>query len=419
MSMRSSIWLLVLHYFVLVAVHGSNSHSRGFSTKNKAFADSFPSIDETLEMAQLSRFVYHFRGQNETYCASFNELPYVHCEWYHHDTDLGTQVMLVSNSRKKYLAVVFAGTDDFRTSILDADLRMKSFGDNDTVHLEDPMIKVHEGFDDAVFNHVLWNEISSRLEHLIRKYRRYRLWTTGHSLGAAAALFTATALVNQGHTVTSINFGCPQTGNDLWRDYFNATSPLKDRLQVWRSKFNFTCHVMCHAVFVSVSWTLDVALQLNGSILSLLILTSCFLFHRHVVVQGWDLVPRLPEFFFHVGHTIQIWSKKHHKYDKSSPNQICAYYHHYGSPDLGYVGVPCGWSSKPYFWVPGALASHSMGKYVDHLQDLLDEKLWVSKFEVVQPQALDDDIWDNPPDDAYEMDYFQQFDADEKLQEPL
>ena len=214
--MLSSIWLLVLHCFVLVAVNGSNIHSRGFSTKNIAFADSFPSIEETLEMAQLSRVVYHFRGQNETFCASFNQLPHVHCEWYHHDKALGTQVMLVSNSRKKYLAVVFAGTDDFRTSLLDADLLMKPFGDNDTVHLEDPMIKVHEGFDDAAFlNHVLWNEISSRLEHLIRKYRRYRLWTTGHSLGAATALLTAVALVNQGHTVTSINFGCPQTGNEV------------------------------------------------------------------------------------------------------------------------------------------------------------------------------------------------------------
>jgi hypothetical protein len=374
-------------------VNGSNIHSH--------LADKFPSIEEALEMAQLAKVVYHFKSQNETYCASFNELPYVYCEWYHHDTDLGTQVMLVSNSRKKYLAVVFAGTDDFRTSLLDADLLMKPFGDNDTVHLEDPMIKVHEGFDNAVFSHVLWDEISSKLEHLIRKYRRYRLWTTGHSLGAAAALFTATALAKQGHTVTSINFGCPQTGNEAWRDYFNATSPLKDRLGVWR------------------------------------------------VVQGWDLVPRLPEFFLHVGHTIQIWSENHHKYDKYSPSQIGAYYQHIvsclrvstrdkyagvsdesnvcasftihsqGSPSLGYAGVPPGWSSKPYFWVPGALASHFMEKYVEHLQDLLHKKLWVSKFEVVEPQALDDDIWDNPPDDTYEMDYFQQFDGDEELQENL
>lgn len=135
------------------------------------------------------------------------------------------------------------------------------------------------------------------------------------------------------------------------------------------------------------------------------------------VVQGWDLVPRLPVVFSHVGHTIQLWSKSHHKYDKSSHNQIEAYYQHYGSSDLKYAGVPTGWSSKPYFWVPGALASHSMGKYVEHLQDFLHEKLWVSRFEVVEPQALDDDIWDNPPDDTYEMDYFQQVDADEELQD--
>jgi hypothetical protein len=374
--MWSSIWLLVLHahYFVGVAVNGSHIHNRSHKAH---LADSFPSIEETLEMAQLSRAVYHFKRQNETYCALFNELPHVHCEWYTHDTDLGTQVMLVSNSQKKYLAVVFAGTDDFRTSLLDADIHLIPFGDNDTVYLEDPMIKVHEGFDNAVFNHVIWNQISSRLEQLIRNYPRYRLWTTGHSLGAATAIFTATALAKQGHIVTCINFGCPQTGNEAWRDYFNATLPLppwmKDRLGVWR------------------------------------------------VVQGWDLVPRLPELFHHAGHTIQIWSKSHHKYDKkSSPNQIQAYYQHIGNPDLSYAGVPTGWSSKPYFWVPGALASHSMKKYVLHLQELLQEQLWVSEFEPVEPPALDDDIWDNPPDDTYEMEYFQQKfnDADdEELQE--
>jgi hypothetical protein len=189
--------------------------------------------------------------------------------------------MLVSNSRKKYLAVVFAGTDDLRTSLEDMDIAKKAFGNNDTVYLDDPEVKIHAGFDKAVFSGA-FAQLSKRLKRLQSRHPSYqKVYTTGHSLGAANSILTATAFASQGHTVTSINFGCPRTGNHAWRDYLNSTSPLNSRLGIWK------------------------------------------------VVLGWDLVPRLPELFDHVGHTIQIWSEEHEKYDKHNSSRLVeCYYRH-------------------------------------------------------------------------------------------
>merc|ERR1712232_124017 len=51
-------------------------------------------------------------------------------------------------------------------------------------------------------------------------------------------------------------------------------------------------------------------------------------------VLGWDLVPRLPNFMKHVGHTIQL--HKTHARNQT----VVAYYKHYGNQTLRYAGVP-------------------------------------------------------------------------------
>jgi len=171
---------------------------------------------------------------------------------------LGTQVLLVKNKKERYIAVVFAGTDNLRTSLEDANILTKPFGNNSTVRLYDDTdprykkVKVHGGFNNAVFTNKMWEQIYEQTQHLLEQNPSYRLWTTGHSLGAANAMLTATAFASLNHDrkVLSVNFGCPQTGNSYWREYFNATSPLTDNLGIWR------------------------------------------------VVLAWDLVARLPEFFY-------------------------------------------------------------------------------------------------------------------------
>lgn len=258
---------------------------RGTSTP---LSEQFPTLAEAVEMSKLSSLVYSFKGQEEDYCSSFSNEEGIQCHWYFHDAILGTQVMIASNPKKKYMAVVFAGTDDLRTSLQDMDVAKKAFGDNSTVQLHHhPDVKVHQGFDNAVFSEGVYSQVEKRIRWLRIRHPFYKLYTTGHSLGAADSILTATALAQHGgYSVVSINFGCPKTGNREWRDYLNETSALNSKLGIWR------------------------------------------------IVLGWDLVARLPEFFDHVGHTIQLWSEDHYKYNEDEPDLVECYFGHCKNYDV-------------------------------------------------------------------------------------
>lgn len=65
------------------------------------------------------------------------------------------------------------------------------------------------------------------------------------------------------------------------------------------------------------------------------------------------------------------------------------------------MGVPLGWYSKPYAWIPGAMLIHHIAHYVEYLEMLQSKKLWTNSFKVVQPIGYDDDVYDEPPDDWY------------------
>ena len=239
------------------------------TSEKKPYSEVFPSLNDVVSMARLSSLVYKFGRHHNFTCVDFPSTPEkktedLSCEWYLHDYMLGTQVLLVSNKKEKYIAIVFAGTDDIRTSLEDTNILTKPFGNNSTVRLDEDTdtdtytdqhykkVKVHGGFNNAVFTNGIWEQIYSKTQNLLQQNPSYRLWTTGHSLGAANAMLTATAFasLNRNRKVLSVNFGCPQTGNSYWREYFNATSPLTDNLGIWR------------------------------------------------VVLSWDLVARLPEFFY-------------------------------------------------------------------------------------------------------------------------
>jgi Lipase (class 3) len=389
--------------------------------------DTFPSMSDALEMAALSSLIYAFHTEDDgnsddddtatdSVCGRINAhnsseingrpVPRdVICHWYHHDWTGGSQVMIVSSAPKKYVAIVFAGTDDLRTSLTDANLLLTRFGtagatatatENGTmmtatpavnatynISLKNPNIQVHAGFNHAVFNRDLFGRIVARIQPLLLMNQSSptmpaatttrRLFTTGHSLGAANAILTAAALQRYAELypdeaavfvptqITSINFGCPMTGNTDWRHYMH--SPASSRVRVWR------------------------------------------------FVLGWDVVPRLPQPFRHVGHTVQLSNK--------DPNRTAAvYYHHVGNGTLHYAGVPYGWSATPFLWVPGALLSHSMHRYYDFLANMSSSS-WIREF-VPSPKTpnsknnsdrnddhhlphVDDDFYVDPPDDDYRV----------------
>lgn len=190
---------------------------------------------------------------------------------------------------------------------------MKPFGpldeNGESILLPGPA-RVHAGFDNAVFQHELFERIVNITTKLLKKQPTYRLFTTGHSLGGANAILTAVALVQQQqqdfphvNKITCINFGCPNVGNEHWR---NAIHSLND-----------------DSTFASLFSRKTQKTQL-----------SIWRF-----VHGWDVVPRLPEYpFTHVGHTLQM-----------NVDGMHAYYLHRGNVSLNYASVPYGWSGMCLF----------------------------------------------------------------------
>ena len=141
------------------------------ANESPPYSEVFPAWNDIVSMAKLSHLVYKFRTEVDFTCANFNsvvpknETEDISCEWYIHDYSLGTQVLLVSNKKEKYIAVVFAGTDDIRTSLEDTNIMTKEFGNNLTVRLTNDTdqryknVRVHAGFNNAVFTDDIWEII--------------------------------------------------------------------------------------------------------------------------------------------------------------------------------------------------------------------------------------------------------------------
>ena len=264
--------------------------------------------------------------------------------------------MLVSSESKNYVALVWGGTHDPRTGLTDIDFRTVPFGNQKYWLPRD--IRVHSGFNSYVFDGPILDNMIRRLYIERSKRRSYnpRIFTTGHSLGASSSIFSAVALAlhYQNTTlepigvpeITSLNFGCPRTGNVHWRNFFaDQESSLLKSINVWR------------------------------------------------FVLGLDIVPRLPKLFYHVGHTIQMshrdgksrgWkptvlsedtvdaldsstgsaekSKPTHK--KSMEKfRTAAYYQHYGDANLGFTSLPSAWDYLPFTRLPESVRTHLAIRY--------------------------------------------------------
>jgi hypothetical protein len=365
--------------------------------------NQFPSLEDCTEMAALSGLVYSFKNEqdDEHVCSLvnmrifnnsriFSRIPPsafredLHCHWYLHDRDEGSQVMILSSASQNYMTVVFAGTDDVETALIDVNVLTEPYGDGVNYTLPDPQVLIHAGFNQAVFQHTIYQRIETELDRVRLQMPHARIFTTGHSLGAAESILAAIQLTRHLQeqdqqqstlvaseeppvpTVTSISFGCPQTGRYNW-DAFVHTNPIVHNLSIWR------------------------------------------------LVLGWDLVPRLPTGFHHVGHTVQLNAVRSSAFNTSDRwNKTAqAYYQHTGDINLNYAGVPLGWSAKPYIWVPGALFAHFISKYWSFLDAWASVPVdqrdpWVSHFEVLDSNNTsgnhtifntDDDVWIQPPDD--------------------
>jgi hypothetical protein len=375
----------------------------------------FPDTEIVLDMARLSYAVYHLRnklhscdslvyndtitnnGTQELPSDIFNRLfpNETLCLYYNHDYSLGRQVLIVRNTQKNYLAVAYAGTDDWRTALSDGEIITEDFGprpaDNNTnvppivgnissIFDNVPSnVRVHSGFNKAVFANAGFSTVlqcissariggncgsSKETDNIIHPTQSFRMYTTGHSLGAAssAILGTALHLAFPSEAIISVNFGCPKIGNSDWVFWIDSLQP----------NYNSS-----NPIFVGTA-------DRHGTY-------EIFRF-----VNKIDLIPRLPDpiYFQHAGHTLQM----------STGGNVKAYYDHIGNEDFGFAGVPYGWGAAPYIFLPGAIASHICTHYLDYLMYYKPNSTssYAVAFELIE-NSTESDNQNKPPNNEVDL----------------
>ena len=272
----------------------------------------FPSVDDASEFASLSNAIYDLDSCDD------DVLPdNIVCYWYDEKSD-GTQYMILISGESEYIAVVYAGTYSIDDIMVDMDIDLVQY---DGPNPNNDKILVHEGFNDVLFSNGVWNELFPIVYTLHQTYPDYRLITSGHSLGGAEAIMTATALAYTlpDSNVISISYGTPKIGDESWVSFANSIS----NLAIWR------------------------------------------------FVNGEDIIPRHPKYdYMHVGHTIQL-------------NERCvkAYYLHYGDESLDYSGIPSDWDAT--FPTYTSLQKHKSGSYAEYVNQkssMEPKRYYVSKF---------------------------------------
>jgi hypothetical protein len=137
------------------------------------------------------------------------------------------------NHKLKRITVIFRGSCVFRDFIIDGTLHTKPLYLNG-VKSEKPLGNVHTGFYDYLYEKTQRGSderdiskseaIMGKLHELFGQYKDYRLYVTGHSLGAAlSTLFAFRAADNAGipnKPVINVSFASPFVGDQKFRDEF-------------------------------------------------------------------------------------------------------------------------------------------------------------------------------------------------------
>ena len=65
-------------------------------------------------------------------------------------------------------------------------------------------------------------QVVPAVKNLVAQFPNYKIWVTGHSLGAAISVLCAVELAQEGFSVNVINFGCPRVGNQDFSNFYRS-----------------------------------------------------------------------------------------------------------------------------------------------------------------------------------------------------
>ena len=136
----------------------------------------------------------------------------------------------VSHSEKA-IAIAFRGTQRFKQLVTEI-IRILTEPQTDF----EAGGKVQEYFLDA-FN-VVWNDLRQYVNEEVKNNPRYKVWVTGHSLGAALASLASTLIMYEGKTsrdnLMLYTFGQPRVGNYDYALAHDGLVPLSFRVTHYR-----------------------------------------------------------------------------------------------------------------------------------------------------------------------------------------
>ena len=121
--------------------------------------------------------------------------------------------------------IAFRGTQSYSELLTD----LKAVVKGKTEDIVGNQFKVHRGFN-SIFESVK-DQIDDAIRLAAKKFpntTQVKIYTTGHSLGAALSVLCAYYYMNKGQSVDVYNFGCPRVGNSEFnKSFIKLLSPTK------------------------------------------------------------------------------------------------------------------------------------------------------------------------------------------------
>lgn len=161
---------------------------------------------------------------------------------YHIQGDKDTEGYIGYTDSQQAIYVSFRGSSDIQNWITNIQATTTNY----------PLCSdcnVHKGFYNAEQSVI--HDVIEQVQKLTGTFPSYKVYVTGHSLGAALATLTALDLLNAGiSNIALYNFGSPRVGDDNFAAW--ASSRLGDRNRVTHHK-DIVPHCPMHERFTHIS----------------------------------------------------------------------------------------------------------------------------------------------------------------------